>query len=126
MKNVYLLLLVYFLIYASTASGKDEKSKLFLKIWDDSEFTVIFDNDTYNTPSTKFKLSKIEPGKHRLKVIKEITGPMGYSEKEVLYKGFITIPTSSKVVAKINQHNELVMINVQPLSKEDDVSGVVN
>ncbi|PID89435.1 MAG: hypothetical protein CSA05_03525 [Bacteroidia bacterium] len=114
MKDVFLLLLI---LFPTLLFSKDEKSKFFLKVWDDSEFTVVFDNKAYSTPTTKFKLNKVNPGKHRLKIIKDIKGPMGYSAREILFKGSIHIPPSSRVIAKINRHNDLVIVNIIPLKK---------
>lgn len=120
MRTIILLFVACSLFLIKNVSAKDDKSKFFLKVWDDSEFTIIFDSKVYNTPTTKFKLNRVKPGKHKLKVIKEIHGPLGYSAREILFKGSINIPPTSKVVAKINRYNDLVIISIKSLDKDDE------
>lgn len=117
--KLFLLISLCFCLFSSYS--KDNKSKLLLKVWDDSEFIVEFDKVKYKTPVSKFRLNRVEPGNHRLIVIKEIVGPSGYREKELLYKGTITIPPNSRILAKINRFNELMIVSVHSLDKEQEM-----
>lgn len=86
-----------------------------LKMFDNGMFSVVIDNNAACSQSNVFSVASIQPGNHKLKVIRYFQNPYSYYPmQKVVYKGWITIPPKSIVYAQINCHNQFNVINVQP------------
>lgn len=83
---------------------------LTLQMWDNSTFTVVFDNKSYDSPQKLFYKKNIEPGVYDLKITRKITGEYGFSE--LIFDGKITIPENASVKAIVNRHNMLTIRNI--------------
>lgn len=85
-----------------------------LKMFDNGNFSIVLDNQP-TSPSTIFSAASIQPGTHKLKVIRYFKNPYSnYPMQKVVYKGWITIPPKSVVYAQINCHNQFDVVKVQP------------
>jgi len=92
----------------------NHSSALNLKMFDNGMFAVVLDN-TPSSQSTIFSAVKIEPGYHKLKVIRYVPCSNSYYPmQKVVYKGWITIPQKSVVYAQINCHNQFDVVKVEP------------
>jgi len=87
--------------------GNHANSDFSLKLWNNSSFRVVFNNNTFNK-SNQFGLQNIKPGYHNLQVIKLVRNKHGHGFlKKVLYSGNIKIPKNSKVKAIVTRHRNL-------------------
>lgn len=89
-------------------------SKLKLRLWDNSSFTIVFDGNHFSTPTNNFVANNLQAGNHRVKIIKNSNGYHGF-HSVVLFNGFINIPANSKVVAKLDYNNQLNIVRVENL-----------
>ena len=86
-----------------------------LKMFDNGKFSVVLDNQpSYQT--TIFSTEKIQPGYHKLKVIRFSSIPYGYSMvQKVVYNGWINIPAKAVMYAQINCHSQFDVVKIVPL-----------
>ena len=90
-------------------------SALNLKMFDNGMFTVILDERPSYTQSRAFSVADIEPGYHKLKVIRNFKTPYTYYPvSKVVYKGWINIPARSVMYAQIDCHSQLDVMKVEP------------
>ena len=83
------------------------KSDFNLKLWNNTSFKIIVDNYHYNNENF-FKLKNIQPGIHRIKVIKRKKNAHGYGVlTQVLYNGTVNIPRNSRVMATVTPNRNL-------------------
>jgi len=62
-----------------------------------------------------FSAGSIQPGTHKLKVIRYFKNPYSYYPvQKVVYKGWITIPPKSIVYAQINCRNQFDVVKIMP------------
>ncbi len=94
--------------------GGARDSELVLRLWDDSNFTVVFDHSVYSAPTSVFRLDNVEPGVHRLIVKQSEYGRYG-EVVNILYRGDIRIPDRTKVVAGINRNFNLEIVKEEYL-----------
>jgi hypothetical protein len=100
---------------AATAKANHNSSALNLKMFDNGNFSVVLDNQAAYSQSGFFSANQIEPGYHKLKVIRYRAQPYGYSMmQQVIYKGWITIPPKSVVYASISCHNQFDVMKIEP------------
>ena len=86
-----------------------------LKMFDNGNFSVVLDNQPAQSHAGFFTASKIEPGYHKLKVIRYYASPYGFSmNQKVVYKGWISIPAQSVMYAQINCNSQLSVVKVEP------------
>ena len=85
-----------------------------LKMFDNGNFSVVLDNQPSCQANT-FSGQKIEPGCHKLKVIRYFQNPYSYYPmKKVVYNAWITIPAQSAMYAQINCYRQLSIVKVEP------------
>ncbi|NOZ33933.1 MAG: DUF4476 domain-containing protein [Chlorobi bacterium] len=98
----------------SSEAQRYGSSELRLRLDNNSMFTVIFDRRIYNVPTSLFTLSGLRGGSHRLIVKQRVGGR--YGAFRTIYNGNINIPARSRVKAKINRYNRLVILNIVHLN----------
>jgi len=113
MKNLLFTLIVLSgLLFSSNAEAQRHNSVFVLRMWDNSMFSVQFDNQYYDAVSNVFRLDPVRPGLHQLVISQRI----GYSgQTRIIYRGSINIERNSKVVARVNRYNNLTIEKVVPL-----------
>jgi hypothetical protein len=90
-------------------------SALNLKMFDNGMFAVVLDEQPSCQQSNFFSVSGIEPGYHKLKVIRYFATPYGFSMmQKVVYKGWINVPAKSVMYARINCHSQFDVIKIEP------------
>jgi hypothetical protein len=114
MKTIYTYLIIC-LFSISSAFSQSQTSKLSIKIWDNSLFTIVINDNSYDKPSKSFLVNNLADGNFYIKVTKHVVGE--YAFEEVIYKGYINIPAASPVVVEINRHNMLNVMEIKPLEK---------
>ncbi len=107
-----------------SAAQRYGSSELRLRLDNNAVFTVIFDRKIYDVPRSLFSLSGIRGGSHRLVVKQRVGGR--YGAFRTIYNGNIYIRAHSRVKAKINRYNRLVILNVTPLYNDDYGDGYNN
>jgi hypothetical protein len=123
MKKLLLSLIASLLILSAFASDYyySKGSKLRLKMWDMSMFSVVLDGQLMASQTNQFVAVNLAPGNHRIKIFKNFYGGYGMSyHKEIVYNGYIDIPAHSKVIAKINKFHDLQIIEIESLCQEYD------
>jgi hypothetical protein len=85
-------------------------SDLRLNVYGNTLFTVAFDGRHYPYPDTRYELRDITPGQHFLEVFKA----GGYYGNSVLFAGYIHIPASSVVNARIDRYGRFIVNHITP------------
>ncbi len=114
-KLIFTLLLGLSLINAKAYYYSN--SNLNLKLFDNTMFTVQFDDCIYEEFLSEFNINDIESGNHYLKVIK--SGPLlygGYSQQLVVFDGYIYIKPGKQLFAIIDKYNRFKVIKQYPLN----------
>lgn len=108
MRKLSLLIVLMIAIVSVKAHGNHSiKSDFNLKLWNNSSFKIIVDNNHYNNENF-FKLNNIQPGIHHVKVIKRKKNAHGYGMfTQVLYNGTVNIPRNSRVLATVTPNRKL-------------------
>jgi hypothetical protein len=88
-------------------------SNFDLRLWDSSFFTVIFDGVIYDTPTQRFQLKKVLPGKHTIIIFKFYRSKTHYSKK--IFQGTVQFSQATNVHAVIDHKNSLSISRVTPL-----------
>lgn len=109
----------YFIGVAITLTMLSAKANYFsafnLKMFDGGMFSVVIDNNAACSQSTVFSVASIQPGNHKLKVIRYVQNPYSYYPmQKVVYKGWITIPPQSVMYAQIDCHSQFDVVKVEP------------
>jgi len=113
MKN--LIITTAFVLGFSTLKANHLNSELNLKMFDNSGFTLTFDNVTYNTPSGTFGIGNINPGSHFMKVSRMVYTQFGpIAMHKTVFSGYIDIPVNAKVFSLIDFYNNYAVLNMQP------------
>lgn len=90
-----------------------EASKLSIRLYDNSLFTIVVDAQRYTTPSNHFRIDYLSSGNHMVKVVKHIPGFHGRPGYDhLVFKGMVHIPSNSTVFAKINHFNKLEVVKI--------------
>jgi hypothetical protein len=113
-KLIFTLLLGLSLINAKAYYNNN--SNLNLSLFDNTLFTIQFDDCIYNEFLAEYNIYDIESGNHYLKVIK--SGPMlygGYSKQVVVFDGYIYIRPGKQIFGMIDQYNRYKVIKQYPL-----------
>ena len=112
MKSIFLTIAIGFTVLTTEAN---HFSALNLKMFDNGNFSVVLDDQPACSKAGFFSAPVIEPGYHKLKVVRYFSTPYGYSMmQKVVYKGWINIPARSVVYANISCHNEFDVVKVEP------------
>ncbi len=111
MKTIFITIAIALTMLVAKAN---HFSALNLKMFDNGNFSVVLDHQPASA-STVFTAANIQPGKHKLKVVRYFKNPYSYYPvQQVVYKGWITIPPKSVVYAQINCHNRFDVVKVEP------------
>lgn len=117
MKKLILLIASGIFLISANSNAFNSNSKLKLKMWDLSTFSVVFDGQMFANQSNYFVATNLVSGNHKLKVFKHVYSGYGRPmQKIVVFNGFINIPANSKVIAKINRFNELQIVEIEQLA----------
>lgn len=112
MKTIFTTIAIILTVLGAKAN---HFSAFNLKMFDNGMFSVVIDNNAACAQSNVFSIAGIQPGNHKLKVIRYFKNPYNnYPMQKVVYKGWITIPPKSVVYAQINCHNQFDIVKVQP------------
>ncbi len=101
-------------VLSLSANHRSGSSKLELRLWDNSFFSVEIDYKKYPSLVSKFTISNLAPGKHFIKVIRKIQRPNGY-HASVVFQGYVDIPARSRITAKITHKRRFEIIKIRPL-----------
>ncbi len=116
MKKLFFTLLLGLCLLNAKAFASTN-SNLNLKLFDDSYFSIQFDEYNYNEFLSEYNITNIESGNHYLKVIKN--GPLlygGYSKQLIVFDGYIFIKPGKQIFAVIDQYNHYKVIKQYPLN----------
>jgi hypothetical protein len=114
MKKIFYTLML--LVAAFTLKANHLSSELILDAYANTLFTVGLDNQYYNRPDYKFRISDVEPGTHYLQVMTNVYNPYYPNPSaHVIFSGYINIPASSKISAKIDRFGRYKVLNIVPL-----------
>ncbi len=111
-------LITALMIGFTTVKADHQRSELNLKMFDNSAFTVTFDNSVYNVPMAgAFGIGNLMPGRHFMRVAKVMPrhyghGPIGMQRP--VFSGYIDIPVNAKVFAMIDFHYNYAVQNIMP------------
>jgi len=113
MKKIFMMLTAIILFTTLSAWTNRGSSELKLRFWNNSVFSVVFDNHIVYSPAHKFKATNLKPGKHYIRVIRHWRSPYSpYVHRRTVYRGFINLPASSRVIAKVNRFNDIEIVRV--------------
>jgi hypothetical protein len=113
-RRIFILLLAAGFTLTS-ASANHKSSALNLKMFGSGRFSIVLDNQPGFSKSGFFTAPAIEPGYHKLKVVRLMPTHPGYPPmQEVVYKGWISIPPKSVVYASITHHHQFNVVKVEP------------
>lgn len=119
MKRTVLLMVMAVLVsFGSTALAGQGLSKLELRLWDKSKFFVELDNHSYPATVRTFRMDNLAPGQHYIRVIKSIRRHNGFMN-QVVFRGYIQIPASSKVTARITKNHIFDIIKIRRIGQNN-------
>lgn len=93
-----------------SAMAYHQLSDLRLNVHGYTLFTVALDGRHYPHPDTRYEVRDITPGQHLL----EVFSAGGYYGSTVLFAGYIHIPASSIVNARIDRYGRFVINTITP------------
>lgn len=110
-------LITALMIGFTTVKANHLNSELSLKMYDNSAFTVTFDNYVYNVaPTASLGLTNLTPGNHYMRVSKMVYRrhgpPMGM--QQLVFSGMVNIPTNARVFAMIDPYRRYHVMEVLP------------
>lgn len=85
-------------------------SDLRLNVYGNTLFTVSLDGRHYPYPDTRYEVRDITPGRHFI----EVFSAGGYYGSAVLFAGYIHLPASSVVNARIDRYGRFVVNHISP------------
>jgi len=92
-------------------------SNLNIKLFDNSFFSIQFDENIYSEFLAEYNINNIETGNHYLKVIK--SSPMlygGYAQQMVVFDGYISIKPGKQIFSIIDKYNRYKVIKQYALN----------
>lgn len=109
MKKLSLLIVLLTSVVFTNAHVNHDRSNLNLKLWNNSSFKIILNNQDYGQ-QTFFKRRNLKPGIHRVKVLKYKKNRHGYGFlTKVLYNGTIRVPKNTNLTATITPQRKLAI-----------------
>jgi hypothetical protein len=115
MKKIILVVLIGFTTLTSFGQIIQQKSELNLSVYNNIEFTMIFDAVVYSKPSNTYRVENINPGSHSLQLFKveKYRTYDGYWDQKfvLLFSAMVTIPENSRITALIDQSNQFVTVS---------------
>ncbi len=116
MKRIILAILIGLSIQVS---AQQMKSELNMSMFDNREFTMIFDAYIYGKPSNNFRILDIVPGSHSMQVFKveKYRNYEGiWKEKfEIIFSAMVEIPENANITALIDERNRYEVVSTVPL-----------
>lgn len=83
-------------------------SSLRLQLPPHGEHTIFINNTPYNGVYDRFKIDNLRAGNYRIKVMELIISPRGrVVGRQIIYNGFVFVPASAKVWARVSQNGRL-------------------
>jgi hypothetical protein len=117
MKKIIFTLALSLAIFS--ASAYRGSSEINLKLYDNSVFSVIFDNVPYNYYTSSYNFESVSPGSHFITVMRNQSYGY-YSVPVTLFSGYVYIPVNVKMFSMINMYGSFVTISQSPLYAADD------
>jgi hypothetical protein len=119
MKTNFFTLVAGLILMAESAIAHAGKSELNIRLWDNGMFTVVLNNQQFQTPSVNFSMGNLQPGNHTLKVFRNFVNPYGYGgHVKMVYNGFLNIKPNTNMYAFINPKGQLVVESIMPRYKK--------
>ena len=110
------LMLAVFTVASVQLRASHLASELNLHIYDQAWFTITIDNQMTEVPVTTFSTSKLEPGRHFMRVTRldhDMYGPFYF--RTMIFNGYINIPAKSMVNAMIDRYGRFKILNTAPV-----------
>ncbi|MEO5570142.1 MAG: DUF4476 domain-containing protein [Bacteroidia bacterium] len=99
-----------------SAQANHMSSELILDAYGNTLITVGLDNQFYNRPDYKYRITDVEPGTHYLQVMTNSYNPYYPNPYgQVIFSGYVNIPVRSKISAKIDRFGKYKVLNIVPL-----------
>ena len=99
-----------------SAKANYMNSEFSIKLFDNSSFAVMFDNNWYGQPTNNFALSNVCGGSHELKIVKQVFMPGCWMPmQQTVFSGCINLPCKSKVFAMIDKCGKYCVCSVEPI-----------
>lgn len=121
-KSIATMVLSVFTALVLNAYTTQSNSKLELRLWDNSFFSIEIDSKSYPANVTEFSMNNLRPGQHYIKVIKRTQRPNGFIA-QVMFEGYVQIPARTQVEAKITRSHQFDVIRLRPLSTNHPTQG---
>lgn len=109
MKNLFLIVSLSALMLVSVKnSGASEFS---LRLFDNSTFTLVFDEEIFNSITGSISFQNVSPGKHYLRVEKIRISPHGtiIGLPRIIYEGMIHIRSGREIYAMIDNFGRYII-----------------
>ncbi len=128
MKTIKILLFSAILII-SFGSRQLFSSYLNISLVDNSNFTAVVDNLSFNQLTSEIEVSGIPGGSHYVKVLKQ--NVVGGNWNSVIFEGYVKIPDNCSVYASIDETSNFMMYkklygDKQVTEQHDDHYGVMS
>jgi len=119
MKKLFTLLLSLSILSASANRGFSE---LNVKLFDNSTFSVVMDNISYNYSTSSYSFSNLIPGDHFVTVSKAMPSNWfgGTVINKIIFSGNVVIPSNVKIFSMITFNGAFVILSQIPLLGADD------
>jgi hypothetical protein len=102
----------FLMIGVSHAGNLSYNSQLSIKLWENTSYTIMLDNQSYQSTS-RFKANNVAPGRHRVRIVRNNSyGSCGWTGQQLVYDGAVQIPARSIVKTKL-AGNSLRIVNVE-------------
>lgn len=112
-KIASIILFMLFMVVSCRAIAGD--SSLQISLYDDGDFTVVFDDVSYPDQGNLAVFDNINAGEHYLKITKASASvPM---KDDVLFEGKVKIPVGQFVYAVIDEYNAFTIYKKVPVTK---------
>ena len=99
-----------------SVKASNMNSEFSIKLFDNSQFAVLFDNNWFGQPTNNFSISNVTGGSHELKIVKQVFMPGCWMPvQQTVFCGIINIPCKSKVFSMINNCGKYKVISVVPI-----------
>lgn len=119
MKKLFTLLFSLTILSASASRGFSE---LNVKLFDNSAFSVVMDNISYNYYTSSYNFSNLVPGDHSITVTKYVPSDWwnGTLINKIIFSGNIVIPSNVKIFSMVASNGGFVILSQIPLLGADD------
>jgi len=115
MKKIIFIFLIGVATLKSNGQIIQQKSELNLSVYNNIEFTMIFDAVVYSKPSNTYRIESIVPGTHSLQMfrVERYRTYDGYWDQKfvLMFSAMVTIPENSRITALIDQSNQFVTVS---------------